>query len=59
MEQPEFATQDCIQLYQLLDRFPDTEYAQSYQNSLSDVWELVRGRLMEAGIDPDDLETAE
>ena len=55
MSKTEFTTADCIQLFQLLDRFPDTDYAQSYQNNLSDVWELVRGRLLEAGIDPDDL----
>ena len=50
-----FTTQDWCQLYRLLDRMPDQEYEQSYRNNISDVWELVRGRLMGLDLDPDDV----
>ena len=47
--------EEWCQLYRLLDKMPTEGLEQSYVNNISDVIELVYGKLMELDIDPDDV----
>jgi hypothetical protein len=47
---------EWCQLYRLLDKMPSVgHYEQSYVNNINDVWELVRGELLNLDLDPDDV----